>query len=108
MRAIHRPLRALLSRLPLLRTPQRRLESTYQPPTPPDPKRGSDRHRDFYKTFGRPLAKNFLIAVATYQVLYFSWLKLESYEVKKDGEGEVKRVEGELRGLVGAGAKEGS
>lgn len=89
----------------LFHTTPRRLHSTYQPPTPPGPRSGRDRHRDFYKTFGRPLAKNFLIAVATYQVLYFSWLKLESYETKRDGEAEVKSAEGELKELVGA--KEG-
>lgn len=99
LRLVHR---ALWPRPATQRAPQRRLESTYQPPSP-NPKSGSDRHRDFYRTFGRPLAKNFLIAVAAYQVLYFSWLKLESYEVKKQGEGEVKKVEGELRGLVGGG-----
>ena len=100
------PIRALLSSSQPLKSAPRRLESTYQPPTPePGPRSGRDRHRDFYKTFGRPLAKNFLIAMATYQVLYFSWLKLESYETKRKGEDEVKRVESELKGLVGA--KEG-
>ena len=92
-----------------LRPSTRRHESTYQPPTPQDEQQrsGSNRHRDFYRTFGRPLAKNFLIAVATYQLLYFSWLKLESLEAKRDGEAEVKSVEGELRELVGKKEKEG-
>lgn len=98
------PFRTLASRAPLVRQTPRRLESTYQPPTPPrETKSERSNHSDFYKTFGRPLAKNFLIAVATYQVLYFTWLKLESYETKREGEAEVKKVEGELSGLVGAG-----
>ena len=99
-------IRALLPRFTLHKQLSRRSESTYQPPTPPESSRSRrDRHRDFYKTFGRPLAKNFLIAVATYQVLYFTWLKLESYETKQDGEGELKKVEGELKSLVGAKEK---
>lgn len=96
------PRQILSSRVSLVKDPTRRPQSTYQPPTPPEPRTGKDRHRDFYKTFGRPLAKNFLIAVATYQILYFTWLKLESYETKREGEGEVKKVEGELKALVGA------
>lgn len=106
MRPSTLPLRAFRSlRTSPLRQSTRRWESTYQPPT--EPRSGRDRHRDFYKTFGRPLAKNFLIAVATYQILYFSWLKLESYETKREGEEEVRSVEGELRGLVGKGSQEG-
>lgn len=107
MNAARLPFRALRTVRTITLQPRalHRLESTYQPPT--EPRSGRDRHRDFYKTFGRPLAKNFLIAVATYQVLYFTWLKLESYETKREGEAEVKSVEGQLRGLVGKGDKEG-
>jgi hypothetical protein len=85
---------------PLLirRLAQRRSNSTYQPPQPP--KSSSNRHREFYKTFGRPIAKNFLIAVVTYQVLYWSWLKLESLEVKKEKEEEIQSLEGELKSLT--------
>lgn len=79
------------------RSIQRRSNATYQPPEPP---KGSNRHREFYKTFGRPLAKNFLIAVVTYQILYISWLKLESFEVKKEKNDEISSVEGELKNLT--------
>lgn len=45
------------------------------------------KQRDFYKHNGRPILKTFLIALFTYEVLYWSWLKLESIEVKHDKEG---------------------
>lgn len=73
---------------------QRRWNSTYQPPEPPN------RHREFYKTFARPIGKNFLIAVVTFQVIYLSWLKLESLETKKEKEGEIQSLEGELKSLT--------
>jgi len=43
--------------------------------------------RAFYQDFGRPIAKVFLGALFTYQVLYWSWLKLESIEVKREKNG---------------------
>jgi hypothetical protein len=33
-------------------------------------------------------------------VLYWSWLKLESLEIKKEGEQEIQSLEGELKTLV--------
>ena len=41
---------------------------------------------DFYKTFTRPVAKALLMAVFTYQVLYWSWVKLEQDEKKVEME----------------------
>jgi hypothetical protein len=35
-----------------------------------------------YKTFASPFAKVFLGAVFTYQVIYWTWVKLEMEEVK--------------------------
>lgn len=75
-----------------------RMQSTYQPPNPP--KSQGNPHRNFYRHFGRPVAKNFLIAVATYQVLYWSWLKLEGMETKKRKTEEMHSLEGELRKLT--------
>jgi hypothetical protein len=74
----------------------RRLESTYQPPVPPK----SSRHGSFYRAFGTPVIKNFLIALCTFQAIYWSWLKLESVEMKKKGNHEIRLVEGELRHLT--------
>lgn len=43
--------------------------------------------REFYKHRGRPVFKALLIAICTYQVLYWGWAKLESLEVKQEKEG---------------------
>jgi hypothetical protein len=71
-----------------------------QPPPPiaekPNP------HREFYRGgLGRAVAFNFLIAMTTFQALYWSWLKLESIEIKKEKGEEVQALEGELKSLVG-------
>lgn len=46
------------------------------------------RQTQFYKTFTRPIAKVLLVAVFTYQVAYWGWLKLEADEVRADTDGE--------------------
>lgn len=43
--------------------------------------------RNFYKEFGRPVAKVFFMAVFTYQFVYFFWAKLEKDEIVKEKEG---------------------
>jgi hypothetical protein len=45
------------------------------------------RQRDFYKYRSRPVFKAALIAIFTYEILYWGWLKLESIETKHDLEG---------------------
>lgn len=42
----------------------------------------------FYKTFTRPVFKVLLTAVFTYQVFYWSWVKLEADEMRRDTDGE--------------------
>jgi hypothetical protein len=42
----------------------------------------------FYKSFGRPIAKVFLGAVFTYQLSYYTWVKLETDEVKENKRSE--------------------
>ncbi|KAK0651895.1 hypothetical protein B0T16DRAFT_404959 [Cercophora newfieldiana] len=58
--------------------------SSQQQPQPPKPKSATG---EFYKTFTRPVAKTFLIAIFTYQLLYFGWAKLEQDEIKEDRTG---------------------
>ena len=89
---------------PLLSRAVRRPQSTYQAPTPPRSQE-SNPHRNFYKTFGRPVIKNFLVAVLTYQVLYYSWMYLESMEVQEQKGAEIKALEGEIKGLTKVGRK---
>ncbi|KXL50590.1 hypothetical protein M433DRAFT_141103 [Acidomyces richmondensis BFW] len=74
-----------------------RCQSMYRPTEPP-----SNPHRSFYGTFGRPIAKNLLIALATFQILYLSWLKLESMEIKREKESEIHSLESELKSLSNA------
>lgn len=74
-----------------------RNQSTYQPPSPP---KQPNPHGNFYKEFGRPVAKCFLIAVLTYQLLYMSWTKLESMEIKQEKTHEIKELENEVRALT--------
>ncbi|KAI1468449.1 uncharacterized protein F4812DRAFT_458883 [Daldinia caldariorum] len=42
----------------------------------------------FYKTFGRPMAKVFLLAVLTYQLAYYFWVRLENNEIKAEMRGK--------------------
>ncbi|GAB7332978.1 hypothetical protein MBLNU13_g04677t1 [Cladosporium sp. NU13] len=80
---------------------QHRMQSTYQPPDAPKPEAPkSNPHRDFYKYRSRPVFKAVLIAIFTYEIIYWGWLKLESMETKHDTEGEIKSLENELRQLT--------
>ncbi|KAI6782852.1 uncharacterized protein J7T54_002011 [Emericellopsis cladophorae] len=42
----------------------------------------------FYKTFTRPVAKVLLVAVFTYQLIYWSWVKLDTEETKAQADGK--------------------
>jgi hypothetical protein len=50
-----------------------------------------ERHKNaqsqFYKTFTRPIAKVLLLAVFTYQLAYWSWVKLETDETREKTDG---------------------
>lgn len=43
--------------------------------------------RNFYRSWGIPVAKSFLGALFTYQVIYFGWLSLEDYETRQTKDG---------------------
>ncbi|KAF2142094.1 uncharacterized protein K452DRAFT_227727, partial [Aplosporella prunicola CBS 121167] len=58
--------------------------------------------RAFYGDFGLPVLKVFFGALATYQVLYWGWLKLESIELKDEKNGEMARLEQQVRELAGS------
>lgn len=79
-----------------LRHPNLRFNSTLQ-----QPNAQPNRHGSFYKNFGPPILKNFLIALCTFQAIYWSWMKMESMEVKKNGDEEVRAMENELKRLTG-------
>ncbi|KAF7188292.1 hypothetical protein HII31_10356 [Pseudocercospora fuligena] len=95
-----RPARSFTTR-PAFRQEQ---QPQYQAPSAsPEPAQKPNPHREVYKSggAGRAVAYNFLIAMVTFQVLYWSWLKLESMEVKKEKQDEVKSLEGEIKKLTG-------
>ena len=41
----------------------------------------------FFKTFGRPITKVCLMAVFTYQLVFFGWTKLEQDEIRSERQG---------------------
>ena len=88
-----------LRRLNLLPYHIIRTNTTYEPPISPA-KPTVNPHRNFYRTFGRPVAKGFLISMLTFQAVYWSWLKLESDEIKEETSAEIKGLETELKGLT--------
>lgn len=53
-----------------------------------------------YKTFAGPFAKVFLGAIFTYQVIYWTWLKLEMDESKVNKNQEVAILESKARELT--------
>ncbi|KAL7276858.1 hypothetical protein RUND412_000146 [Rhizina undulata] len=64
-------------------------------------------HINFYKVFGRPLAKVFLLAVFTYQSFYWLWLKLEKSELERGKHEVISKLEAELNTLREQKAVEG-
>ncbi|KAI9371919.1 hypothetical protein BJX61DRAFT_543188 [Aspergillus egyptiacus] len=54
-----------------------------------------------YKLFASPFAKVFLGAVFTYQVIYWTWVKLEMEETKAGRNQQVAALEKEVRDLTG-------
>lgn len=77
--------------------------------------RSDTNQRAFWGTFGRPMAKVFTGAMVTYQICYWSWLKLETMELERTNDGmrivlrcmypadtlaaEIHRLEARLRQL---------
>ncbi|KAK1760804.1 hypothetical protein QBC47DRAFT_456511 [Echria macrotheca] len=59
---------------------------------------------DFYKTFTRPVAKCALLAILTYQFVYWGWLKLEQDEIKADRQSDIAQLEAQVEALQRAAA----
>lgn len=57
-------------------------------------------HVGFYKSFGRPIAKVFLGALCTYQVLYLVWHKLETEENMAQQTHHLQNLEHQLYTLI--------
>ncbi|EOO02940.1 hypothetical protein UCRPA7_1508 [Phaeoacremonium minimum UCRPA7] len=56
---------------------------------------------NFYKTFTRPVAKVLLMAIFTYQLAYWGWVKLEQDEIRDQREKEITGLEAEVKRLQG-------
>ncbi|KAJ5936397.1 hypothetical protein N7454_005032 [Penicillium verhagenii] len=55
-----------------------------------------------YGAFARPFGKVFLGAVLTYQIIYWSWMKLETDDVKLQKNEQLSGLEIKARELVAA------
>ncbi|PSR79197.1 hypothetical protein BD289DRAFT_485684 [Coniella lustricola] len=55
----------------------------------------------FYKTFTRPVAKVLLLAIFTYQLAYWGWVKLEQDETRVDREAEMVALESAVAWMSG-------
>ncbi|KAI0866213.1 hypothetical protein F4860DRAFT_213392 [Xylaria cubensis] len=60
---------------------------------------GSLNHKTFYKTFGRPIAKVFLMAIFTYQLVYYFWVKLEQDEARAEMQAMISDLEARIEQL---------
>ncbi|ETR97941.1 hypothetical protein M419DRAFT_90203, partial [Trichoderma reesei RUT C-30] len=47
----------------------------------------------FYKTFTRPIGKVLVLAIFTYQVAYWTWLKLEADEHRAETDATIAELE---------------
>ncbi|KAF4976603.1 hypothetical protein FZEAL_6750 [Fusarium zealandicum] len=47
----------------------------------------------FYRSFTRPIAKTLLLAVFTYQLAYWTWIKLETDEVRAERDATIADLE---------------
>ncbi|KAM5342697.1 hypothetical protein ACJ41O_013663 [Fusarium nematophilum] len=47
----------------------------------------------FYRSFTRPIAKTLLLAVFSYQLAYWTWVKLETDEVRAERDATIAKLE---------------
>ncbi|KAL4977817.1 hypothetical protein BDW66DRAFT_131859 [Aspergillus desertorum] len=81
---------------------------TGMPPHPPPQQPETSAYKEGmsrYKVFASPFAKVFLGAVFTYQVIYWTWVKLEMEEVKVEKNQQLAALEKEARELTEPGKK---
>ncbi|KAF1971446.1 hypothetical protein BU23DRAFT_393960, partial [Bimuria novae-zelandiae CBS 107.79] len=54
----------------------------------------------FYRNNTYPVLKSFLLALFTYQLAYYAWLKLEVVEEKHEQQGTIRGLEEEVKHAV--------
>ncbi|GKZ22463.1 hypothetical protein AbraIFM66951_008346 [Aspergillus brasiliensis] len=94
----------LRSRIPIITTHRASL-STSTARWSQDSSSSSSAYREGmarYKLFVSPFAKVFLGAIFTYQVIHWTWLKLEMDESKAEKNKEVEALEKKAKELTGA------
>ncbi|KAI0977366.1 hypothetical protein F4678DRAFT_455512 [Xylaria arbuscula] len=74
-----------------------RMSSTQAPNEPRET--GSINQKTFYKTFGRPIAKVFLMAIFTYQLAYYLWVRLEQDETRAEMQAIISDLEARIEAL---------
>ncbi|XXH00303.1 hypothetical protein Hte_006645 [Hypoxylon texense] len=89
------PLRALAARPSIPARPslatrlQQRFSSSQPQPTAPAPE----------GTFGRPIAKVFLLAIFTYQLSYYFWVRAEQEEIRSEMRATISALEARIEQL---------
>ncbi|KAI1166426.1 hypothetical protein F5B18DRAFT_78825 [Nemania serpens] len=101
-RLISRPRAA--QRLLLLPPQAQNFSSTPAPNDAASPQ-GSLNHKTFYKTFGRPIAKVFLLAIFTYQLAYYFWVRMEQDEMRAEVQATISDLEARIEKLEQAKPK---
>lgn len=83
--AAARPLRNLTQRLPspAALTPRATTQSLVPPSRFYSSSPAEPEHKSFIKVFGRPIFKVALMAIFTYQLAYYGWLRLEQNETRE-------------------------
>ncbi|TFB05095.1 hypothetical protein CCMA1212_002436 [Trichoderma ghanense] len=72
-------------------SPARRFATSQQQQQQKKPSSGSA--AQFYKTFTRPVGKVLVLAIFTYQVAYWTWLKLEADEHRAETDATIAALE---------------
>ncbi|ORY87607.1 hypothetical protein BCR37DRAFT_390146 [Protomyces lactucae-debilis] len=77
----------------LLRQAENTAQATSLPPRPPKPE---SRHIGFYRQFGRPLTRVFLMSSITYYSLHYLYWSLDYDEMSAEKQQQIRSLEAEL------------
>ncbi|KAI2641846.1 hypothetical protein GGS26DRAFT_21978 [Hypomontagnella submonticulosa] len=79
--------------------------SSPQGQQPPTSSQEPSANAQFYRTFGRPIFKVFLLAIFTYQLAYYFWVRLEQDEIKSEMRATIADLEARIEQLEKARKK---
>ncbi|KAI6090881.1 hypothetical protein F4821DRAFT_12044 [Hypoxylon rubiginosum] len=80
-----------------IRLQQQRFSSSHPQPQAQAPE--GSLNNTFFKTFGRPIAKVFLLAIFTYQVSYYFWVRAEQDETRSEMRATIADLEARIEQL---------